>query len=235
MPRTQYHVRSHAVLVWLAATALQAQVTIGASSRTQPFEVEPPLELIIEAGDQQVIATAGEPFVVKWRGEQIPMRIVPRDYRVLNTGKVRFRYPAAHSFEFNRDGTSRLWTLDGNSNVIILEQTPRRPAFLMLKAREWEIAAQFGELVRTRENVSLRLGGRELRGRRVVTQIAGEVIQQDVYALSTRTATFILVIQDSLTDEEEMTAETQSVLSMLQESFEVIDAEPAPASRPASE
>src|SRR5688572_8619021 len=93
---------------------------------------EPALSYTLRLDKETVRLTPGTAVEIKGRFDNPKATLVPDTERLFTYGQITFKYPANFAFEadFDTEGV-KLWTLDGNSFVIMvhqyesIEMTPR--------------------------------------------------------------------------------------------------------------
>ena len=220
--------RSHLKLktALLAATVLTTAVCLHADeATTRPASDptrEPPAEFVLEtpAGPVEVVADA--PFDLTVAGQTVRATLRPADTKRLDVGDVSFRYPADMSFVYDgSDPRVFCWTLDGPKAGLTLIGH-RNPLTLPSAAADLTFGAlmnQFGDAARREGDSSLRLGGRQVTGQRLIVTLAGTRIVQEVYGVAAGEGAYVLILQDAPGEDGEPTAEMKSLRLRLDETW----------------
>jgi len=199
----------------LVAFLLLGLVEAGAKENEEPPQL---LTLQIEGGGQTAVRI-DEPFTAMIDGKPVKMKLTASPHRILAIAGVSLHYPRSFMFEYELDEGMRTWSLDGSSTSIMLMGTEALSPDEFLKDME---SAHSGSKVKV-SNVRLAISGRVLSGRRLDIEIAGTSMRmrQDLYAFKGGARTYLLMIQDSLTDEGNATPETQEVLKLLSKTLRI--------------
>jgi len=201
--------------VWTCALVLLTCAKAGPGTES----AEPHQLFLLEIGERTVPVVLGRPFEVEIDGKTVTMKLHVRPYRVFEAAGVRFRYPRHFTFEYEKDAGVTQWTFEGPNTVLTLAagQDPAE----WLRATEQALLERYGSP--RRSDVELVLAKRRLKGSRLDIRLAGESIRQDLYAFRTDRGTCLLIIQDSLTDQGAPTADTKAAVTLLQQTFEILD------------
>ena len=187
-------------------------------------EKEPPLEFTLRLDGKDVEIRTDEPVRVRVGDREVEARLTARPERLLRVPGLSFRYPAGHGFEVERAEGSAQWTLDGNSNVIILSRLAHKADPRDMERGFMEpVIEQFG-----RQNVKssaseLRLGGRKYPATRLAVTVASEPLTYDVCVFNSGEATFLLVVQDSPKPDGSTSDETRRVVELLDKTLKLDD------------
>jgi hypothetical protein len=172
--------------------------------------VEPATMLEVTVGGKVQKVSEGSAFDVN--GTSVTARV--SDVKTLATGAVDFDYPRHFAFEY--DGSvegMRQWTLDGNNVVLMLFEIDGAAE---VKDFEEGMAERFGKKNCKGSNTSLRLGGKELQGRRLDITLAGTALSMDMLKLPESDGkTRVLFIQDTKTDSGGTSDESKDTVKLL--------------------
>jgi hypothetical protein len=184
---------------------------------------EPPLELILETGGKRLDVELNKPFEIAVDHTTLTARLLAKSYRVFDHAGVRFRYPRAYAFEFERDGKElefTTWTLSGNTNRIMLHRFLKYSDHQSFRRKLINSLVQMYQKDNVRLiDTSIALGGQQLKGTRLDIMLVGVRLWQDVFSFSSNEAALVLVIQDSPGDDGHQSQETQEAMQLLAESF----------------
>jgi hypothetical protein len=177
---------------------------------------EPALSYTLRVDKETVRLVPGKEMQIKGRFDNPTVALVPDTERLFTYGQVTFKYPANFAFEadFENEGV-KLWTLDGNSFVIMVhhyesvEMTP--------KGFAEQLKELYGSGTRT-ENKSYTFNGQKYSGVRVHVNIASQKLIQDVLALPTKKGSRLLILQDN-PPEEKQSDESKTVLKLLDQTL----------------
>ena len=205
--------------IWLAA-AICAPVAIGAAPRAADEDREPPSLYTVRVGKTDVPIRLDQPVEVELNGVKTRLELRVKPYRVLDVGTVRFRYPRAMAFEVQAiDGSSKLWTLDGNDAVVMLQRTPSSDVNAARDAVTDEMIARWGKHLASRTPHDVTLADRTINGECFRIVVAEQTIEQSVYTFGAKGDVFTLILQDSLTDAGKRTPEATRTFRMVCDSF----------------
>jgi hypothetical protein len=209
----------HVTRLWtvglLVVVAAGAATSIARGDEKRPPEVEPALELVIEAGGRKVDARFDVPVEIEVGGKAVSIVVRQRPERTFSAHGLTFRYPALMGFEYDgSDPSSPSWTLDGNSAIVILTRTEDRgePAAILDGVVKNMLAAYKvkAEVTAT----SMRFAGAEHPARRIRADM-GAVLHQDIAVVPHGSARWIVIAQDTPAADGSATAESVRVRALL--------------------
>ncbi|MEP4077884.1 hypothetical protein [Haloferula sp.] len=187
-------------------------------------DVEPPIGFSLQVGDAKIRLEPGKAKTLKGKFEDPSVKLVPDDFRIFSYGGVHFKYPSGFGFEADMTTPDvKLWTLDGNDSVIMLQYY----VGVELSAKEMadQLIGFYGAAAKGEpKKIGHRYNGKEYSGFRVTAEIAGAVIFQDVLAIPTKDGSRILVIQDLPAAEKVSEKEAKLVSKFLNETLTVGEA-----------
>ncbi len=205
--------------VWLAA-AVCAPLAIGAAPRAADEDREPPSLYTVRVGTKDVPIRLDQPVDIELNGAKTRLLLRVKPHRVLDVGTVRFHYPRAMAFEVQAVApSSKLWTLDGNDAVVMLQRSRAADVDAARDAVTDEMVARWGENLDSRAAHDVTLARRTIAGERFRITVAGRTIEQSVYTFGAKDDVFTLILQDSLTDDGERSREAARVFRMVCETF----------------
>ncbi|MHC4958268.1 MAG: hypothetical protein ACYTGN_07815 [Planctomycetota bacterium] len=179
---------------------------------------EPPQLLVLSVDGKDVPVQIGKPFELEIGGRKVACALKARDYRVFESGGVRFRYPERLAYTCDKDdGTC--W-FEGGATVVMFQTQDRgvKPADALAELAD-ALNEQYGAKNVKASKTTIQLGGRAIEGRRVNAKVFGEHIRQDFYVFPTAKATCILMLQtEPLKDS--IPEESKRVFELLRRSFE---------------
>ena len=183
---------------------------------------EPPQKLVLQIGGQQVEFVPGEEIRLTGHYSNPTARLLASPTRHFSYGGICFEYPAGFSWEADaEDDSYRSWTMSGNECVIIYLTFADRitPATFAASLRE-----QYGPSNTEIESINRSLGSMVLPGKRVIANIAGTRIVQDVLDVPAASGhSRLLVLQDMTESNAGGRNESKSALELLSKSFRVTD------------
>lgn len=202
-------------------------------SMTQGDKQEPPAEYVLEVNGKSLPVSTGKSFEVDVDAGKARMKLSIKPYRTFNKVGVQFQYPVGYSFEAdNTDPNVTIWSMSGNSSLLMLQKFAKVSSIFMLNQLASGLAAEY-----ERKNVkisptSILLGGRKTPGKRLFITVAGQKLVQEVFAFSTSTSTFALIVQDSPTESGKETPEVKRLKQLLATSFKSTIVREANSSQP---
>jgi hypothetical protein len=203
---------------------LAAVMLLGLVAADEPKDpaAPPALELQVEINGKPVVTQTDKTVEVEVGGQKVQVRVTMLPYRIFDRGGLRFRYPSTHAWEVDLSSKEyTMWTLDGNSNVIMLTKyTENEPTDNVVNMLVTQLTRQYGRPNVQVSPTTLKLGAMEVKGQRLDVRLANQHLRQDLYAFQAGGATFSMILQDS-PEEEKTTKETQDVIEMLGKTFEV--------------
>ena len=180
---------------------------------------EPPQLLVLQMERREIPVQLDKPFTVVIGGNEVKMKLIARPHRLFEAGGVRFKYPRRFTFEYEKDEDVTTWAFEGPSTTLMLMRFEKEDPKALLKRMEDEFA-QIGPNTK-RSDTKLAVGKRVFAGRRLDLRVAGESLRQDLFAFNAGGATYLLMVQDSLTDDGKQTAETRAALELLGKTLEL--------------
>ena len=182
---------------------------------------EPPELLVLQMdGGADVAVQVGKSFTATINGKPIRMKLSMLPHRVFDAGDIRFHYPRGFTFEYEKDADGATWTLSGPSTVLMLMRSAREDPKAVVKRMEDEMVKQFGPETK-RSDAELVVGTDILAGRRLDFLYEGDThLWQDHFAFDAGDATYLLMVQHTLTDEGTSNPETRAAIELLSKTLE---------------
>ncbi len=180
---------------------------------------EPPQLLVLQVEGREIAVQLDKPFAAVIGGNEVKMMLTARPHRLFEAGGVRFKYPRRFTFEYEKDEDVTTWVFEGPSTTLMLMRFEKEDPKALLK----RMADEFGQIGPNtkRSDTKLAVGERVFAGRRLDLRVAGVQLRQDLFAFDAGGATYLLMVQDSLTDDGKQTAETRAVLELLGKTLEL--------------
>lgn len=205
----------------LAVSLVQAQE--GTPAAPVASRVEPPLQLVLEAGGREHPITLDQPLELE-AGGKLSVVLRCRPWRELVLPSLTLRYPREYHFEFKEDGGLATWTLSGADTKLLLFHTSVAGRDSAAVARQYADAmkAGLGPTAREEKAPQLVLGREELPGVRLRATLTGKgtAIVQDCHAWATNSVgCTVLVLQHSAEDDGSEPAESVALRRQLVESL----------------
>ena len=177
---------------------------------------EPALSYTLRLDKETVRLTPGKAVEIKGHFDNPTATLVPDTERLFTYGQVTFKYPSNFAFEadFDTEGV-KLWTLDGNSFVIMVHQY--ESVEMTPKGFADQLKGLYGSGTRI-ENRAYTFNGQKYSGIRVHVNIASQKLIQDVLALPAKKGSRLLILQDDPPTEKQ-SDESKTVLKLLDETL----------------
>ncbi|WP_298512232.1 hypothetical protein [uncultured Kordia sp.] len=174
---------------------------------------EPKAGLIITINGKKHTVPEGE--IVTQNGTTVSVKIA--DSRSFSNGTISFDYPSNLGFEYEEDFGYKNWMFDGNNFVIMYFEITQENSFDSFVN---EIAGRYGKQNCKIEKTSMKLGGRELYGKRINVNLMGERLIQDFLSIPMKDGkTRILAFQDSPDEYGNHTDEGNNVINMVKKTI----------------
>ncbi len=196
------------------AVALPVICLAAASPTTSAQDPEPPQSFQLVVDGKPFDITAGEEIEIEASGKA-RVKLIVSPTRAFGYGGLSFLYPGNFSWECEHNDGSMQWLLDGNDVVLMIL------GFDEIELAADEFAQSIGQAYEESSvnPCSASIGGSTMRGSELRATVANQEISQQVYAIPTEGGSRLIVIQDSLQDDGQHTAEYQNVLELLDKSF----------------
>ncbi len=165
---------------------------------------EPPTRLGLEIGGATIEVEAGKAFEFIVDGRAVNARIVERPTRRFDEAGIRFEYP--RHFPWEHDAPD-MWTLDGNSAVLILTRADADADTTAADLLEGVEESLHSTDRAPREKVVLRTRRGDIEGLASRLRIGDASMHHEVYVFEAGDQRFFLMLQDSLDDDGRPTAE----------------------------
>lgn len=181
--------------------------------------VEPPIIYTLQVGDEKIRTTANNEVKLQGVFENPTMKIVPDEQRLFNYAGISFQYPKYFSFEadFTEEGV-KIWSLDGNDNVIMVQHFPDQE--ISLNELVQSTLDIVGRQTKT-QKVNYTFNNHKLEGTRLLINIAGITIYQDVCKLPSKGGARFLIIQDMPASEKVSDKEVKQLKKLLSDSLKI--------------
>lgn len=181
------------------------------------FAGEPPTQLQVNIGLQQFQVEAGKSTEIILDGKPTTMRVEELPIRHFAEAGIRFDYPRHFPWEHD---TPHNWTLDGNNAVVMVnlqeageEGTPDDVLDGMIESLKLSNAPS-----RIQIQLSTRRG--VISGVSAIIPMGSTRIRNEVYLLKGNASSVLLVLQDTLGDNDQATTEFTDMRKRLSETLE---------------
>jgi len=206
---------------WLTLAALTAGI-LAAGVQESVEEREPPMIFSLEVEGKRVPVELDKAFELETKNPTTKVTLRAAPHRIFNFGGVRFHYPREMGFEADL-GTPgvKIWTLDGNNAVFIMQLHSDAEDHQALRKEVIDaMVQQYGRGNVKREPSSLVVQKKRLSGTTLQITLSGIRLSQAVYSFQAGKDAVVFVLQDSLTDDEELTDEFTRTLKLFKETFQ---------------
>jgi hypothetical protein len=175
---------------------------------------EPPRDYILSIDGDSFVVRPGVDLKIERDFKNPTVRLDVGPIRHFAYGDLAFDYPAAFVWEADAfDTAMRTWTMDGASISMMVFRTSfgfSAEEFADSLAKEFDVIE--------REGITRGLGGMDLPGTQVTTEIAGSTLVYEVLEAPVEVGGALLVIMDS-TDDGVHTREYSEAMALLKSSL----------------
>lgn len=198
----------------LPLAALLAVAAAVPALRSIDETVEPPNRFKLVVDGREVEVSEGAPFSIQLGDKSYEAVLNPEPTRTLSATGISFGYPRGMSFEYEADEGSRIWTLDGNSVVVMLFKFDEKVGQKDFVGGQLAAYEELGDV--EQRAVKLALAGADVQGTWIGVQSASFSMAVEIYPLgSPNGSERWLVLQDSRAEVSEPTEEFESVRALL--------------------
>jgi hypothetical protein len=184
---------------------------------------EPPLEMVVEIDGKKIDAVCDQPVVAEIGGRKTTLKISTRPYRTFRAAGVEFRYPAFCDFKVDDQGPGTiLWTIGKGDETILLLRHDKPDIQAAMGAFMEGLIEAFDKQNVKQSGTTLQLKDRKLAGKRLTVRLGENSLYQDVFALRSREAGLVLVVQRPASQSPQQKGAV-SLIRLVQESFRVLD------------
>ena len=184
---------------------------------TQVTNTKPTTYYIVNINNTEYEIKEGEDLTIDSTlvNPVINVKIAP--YRNFDIQAISFDYPSHYSYDYSGDGPNS-WTLTGNDFVIMFFELNMEAG---LDEFIDEMVKQFGKKNTKTENLKLKLGNRNLSGKKLLVKLAGQTLEMQILSLeNNENKTRLLVFQDSLNEDGSSSAEKNRTINLINQSIE---------------
>jgi len=182
----------------------------------------PPMLLELTVDGQTHSVAVDTPTTLAINGKDVVISLAAKPYRELTAAGATLQYPQHMAYEYEPGDGATTYTMDGNNAVLMLQHYHEE--IDPIDAVNFYVEGVSGIFGRANTQVgdaTLQLMGKQIKGKRIV--LAGNLIVQDIFAVSGPEGTLGIMIQDTPDEAGQVTAETKAMTQMLSESFRVVD------------
>ncbi len=185
-------------------------------------DAPPQSELVVTIAGKDYPCRAGGAFTAEVDGKTVAVAVREKPTKLFDYRGIRFDFPKSHAFESDADPLTPMWTLDGNDNVLIVMK-PNEAIDQFYTDYIAQLEQNYAGQKVVLQDVRQTFGTIDAVGKKLVVTLditaAGTTLCQEVYLVKDATHGVIVMIQDSLNDKAEQTAETTMVKKLLTETF----------------
>ncbi|WP_306582333.1 hypothetical protein [Dokdonella sp.] len=180
---------------------------------------EPPTQVRVTVDGKAYVGNTGTTIEVDVGGRKLPLRVEELPWRHFEAGRLRFDYPRHFPWEHDPE-PPRSWTLDGNNAVLMVFENvaPRRSAEAQAEAIE-ELLLR-GAAPRRAKAVLATAKAGPLSGVATTIKVVNYTMSNEIFVIDSGKSSWLLVLQDALTDAGEHTAEYLEMRARLSATLE---------------
>lgn len=201
------------------ATTLVCTAGVWTAVTLPTGDTEPPLRFEVELDGVKFAADAGAKIQVEVAGKKVALTVSILPTRQFAAAGIAFEFPADMSYEFDGDDDLNMWTLDGGSCQIMVQQLAAGSAEELAEMILHEILGEQAVQAQKPEKIKLQLGSKKvdaLRGEATRGPF-GEV--WTAYGIDVQGRPIILLLQELIDEDEEPTGEMHRILDHLARTF----------------
>lgn len=198
-------------MLWVVALS-----TLSFGATAPGFAAEPAAQLRVTLDGQELRVESGHPVEVELDGRRVTLRVDELPSRRFTEAGIAFDYPRHLSWEAEPGN----WTLDGNSAVVMVFSAAKGEApdpDAVLDGIEQSLKAPRRA---PRESILLTTRTGALDGTTMTVTLAGSRLRYEAYQIEGRSHDALLVLQDTLTDSGEASAEFVALRKQLAQTLE---------------
>lgn len=203
----------------LLALHLLCQIGCSAPPAIDPEAIEPPLGYSLQIAEKTVRLRAGESIKLEGTFHNPEVKLVADEYRTFSGAGISFRYPATYGFQADLDDENvRLWTLDGNDVVILVQAFKGKLSSSNIMDN---LIASYGKENCQVTEATITLAGQMRKGQRLQAKVATTTVVQEVFSLPAASGSLLMILQDSPNDDGTQSNDRKIVGKLLTESFAI--------------
>ena len=194
-------------------------ICLGLSSRCLAVDEreEPALQYFLEVNGKQHELFLNKQMKIRGAYSDPQVVLNVSSTRKFAYGGVAFEYPAYFSWEAEiENDEEKVWTLSGNDFKVMYFVMPDS---LTIENYAEAMVERFGEGSTRVSGSERKLGARRFTGKLLFVQLAGTVLNLEIYALPAQSGSRLLVLQDSPRDDGAISEEGEKALQLLSTSF----------------
>lgn len=183
---------------------------------------EPVMKYTLEVDGKPHEIKPGVPLQIDGALNKPTLLLKAAETRTFTYGGVEFQYPSNFTWEADlEEPNCKSWTMSGNDFKIMYfafseEELPSQ-AFLTSMAGNFKNQAD--DPAKSIRPVKRNLGGKEYEGHQLVISVGGANIHTEAYAIKSPKGGRMMVFQDGLPDEKNISAEGIRTLELLEKTF----------------
>ncbi|WP_150132052.1 hypothetical protein [Dokdonella koreensis] len=190
---------------------------VAAATASAGICAEPPTQLRVRLGDQDIRLDAGQSVEVRIDGKPVSLRVDELPFRRFAEAGIAFDYPRHFPWEFESPAT---WTLDGNSAVIIVLGAEKGEGADPDAVLDGIAQTLKSKRPAPRESILLATRNGPIDGVAMTVTLASSRIRNEAYRIEGRSRDVLLLLQDSLTDDGQASAEFVAMRKQLAQTLE---------------
>lgn len=180
---------------------------------------EPPTQLRVEIAGKAITTTAGATSEVDLGDRKVRVRVEELPWRHFREGSLQFDYPRHLAWEFDAE-PPRSWTLDGNSDVIMLFDNTAGELDTTRLAADIDRSLKPRQPPKRRAVTWTTAKAGTLEGIASTLQIGPATIEREYYRIDKGAAQWLLSLQDTLDDAGAHSAEYHAMRARLAATLE---------------
>jgi hypothetical protein len=202
----------------MRSASLAASCLVAVLAVPMVREDPPPYLLELEVDGQRHALVDGKQVTLPIAGKELAVKVSVAPTRRFDAAGVQFEYPRDMPFEYEESEHRRTWTLDGNDVTLMLfAHRVLLPGLAATTLQSMVPGSQPGD-------IELVLGGRAVAASTVDRHAGGTTFRHVAVDLVLGERSLLLMLQASLADDGEPTAEFRTVLELLAKTFRLAEA-----------
>jgi len=181
---------------------------------------EPPLEVTLEVDGQAVDAAVGETATVTLDGKPRTVKLTAKPTRRFVKAGVEFRYPSHFTYGIDRESPDvTIYSVEGPAALVMVQSFTEEVGTAQAAADgvlEY-LRGAYGDALTEEKEITVRLGGKTMRGRRVTANLADVVLRQEIFPIESVRG--VLMVQTILDEQGAEPKETEAVRKLLADTF----------------
>lgn len=202
----------------LLALSLAISASLFGSQDTASPAIQPSLKLDLVIEGKSYEATTSATVIADIHGKKIAILIKERPTKTFHYSGVLFEFQKDHVYEFQALDNIDMWTLSGNNNKI-MAFLPKAESKTVMDNMIKTLIQKYGKNNTKISKCEQEFGGTKVIGQRLLVNLAEVKLLQEVYLITNANHEIIILLQDTLQDDGNETAETSGVRKLLELTF----------------